>query len=170
MNVLDLVIFVPIIIGFVFGLFKGLVRELTSLAAIVLGIMGARILEPKMSMLLMSVLDMQLNVARPVSYLVLFILIAVLLLLVANMVDKLFSAIALGWLNKLHGGVFAAVKWALIVSVLLNVLNVFDSRFSFFKEETKKESIAYEPILKLGPILWQEAQDLFLNMPNEESN
>jgi len=34
MNSLDLIIIIPIAAGFIFGLFKGLIKELTSLAAI----------------------------------------------------------------------------------------------------------------------------------------
>ena len=44
MNTLDLVILIPIAVGFVFGLFKGLIKELTSLAAIFLGIYAANII------------------------------------------------------------------------------------------------------------------------------
>ena len=41
MNTIDFVILIPILIGFVFGLFKGFIKELASLAAIFLGIYGA---------------------------------------------------------------------------------------------------------------------------------
>lgn len=168
MNVLDLIIFIPILIGFVFGLFKGLIKELTSLAAIVLGILGAKLFEPQVSALLLSAFDMQPATAKPVSYLILFVVIAILLLLVANMIDKLFSAIALGGLNKLLGGIFGGLKLALIVSVLLNVFAVLDARFSFVKKETKENSIAYEPMMKLSPTLWEEAKVLFIEDENEK--
>ena len=49
MNVLDIVLIAPVCLGLVFGLFKGLIKELMSLAAIVLGIVGARWFEPQVS-------------------------------------------------------------------------------------------------------------------------
>lgn len=54
MNSLDIFILIPIAIGFVFGLFKGLVKELTSLAAIFLGIYFSKILSPWLSQILVK--------------------------------------------------------------------------------------------------------------------
>lgn len=170
MNILDIFIIVPIILGFVFGLFKGLIRELTSLAAIVLGIFGAKLFEPQVSRLLLSWFDMQPGIAQAVSYLMLFVAIVVLLLIVANILDKLFSAIALGGLNKFLGGIFGALKFALVVSVLLNVFDTFDKRFGFIKEETKSTSFAYEAMLGFGPKLWDEAKDILFEPENESKN
>ncbi|NDV47689.1 CvpA family protein [Paludibacter sp. 221] len=161
MNIFDICIIVPVIIGFVVGLFKGLIKELISLAAIVLGILGARLFEPQVSKLLMSMFDMKASIAQPLSYLILFLAIVVVLLVVANLLDKLFSAIALGGLNKFLGGIFGALKYALIVSVLLNVVDAFDRKSSFIKKETKEESFFYEPLTNFAPVLWKEAKVLF---------
>lgn len=170
MNILDIFIIAPIVLGFVFGLFKGLIKELISLAAIVLGIFGAKFFEPKVSQLLLSAFDIQPGIARAVSYLLLFIAIVVLLLIVANILDKLFSAIALGGLNKFLGGLFGALKFALIVSVFLNVFETFNSRFGFVKEETKKESLVYGSMIKFGPILWGEAKEFLFEPKNENED
>jgi len=170
MNILDLFIIAPIFLGFVFGLFKGLIKELMSLAAIVLGIFGARFFEPQLSKLLLTWFDMQQGMAQAASYLLLFIAIAILLLFVANMLDKLFSAIALGGLNKFLGGLFGALKFALIVSVLLNVFEIFDSRFGFVKKETKEESLAYENMIKFGPDIWDEAKEILFEPESDTEN
>jgi membrane protein required for colicin V production len=74
------------------------------------------------------------------------------------MLDKMFDSISLGGLNKLLGGVFGALKFALIVSVLLNVFDAIDSRFSIISKETKENSIGYNPLMKLGPKLWDETK------------
>jgi len=158
MNILDLFIIIPIILGFVFGLFKGLIKELFSLAAIVLGVFGARLFEPRVSEILLSIFDMQVGVAQAVSYLILFIAIVILLLFIANMLDKLFSAIALGGLNKFLGALFGALKMALIVSVLLNVFDTLDQQYGIVKQETKNNSLTYESMLNFAPKLWNEAK------------
>ncbi len=167
MSILDIFIITPIILGFIFGLFKGLIKELTSLAAIILGILGARLFEPQVSGLLLSWFDMQPGMAQAVSYLILFVGIAVILLIIANMLDKLFSAIALGGLNKFLGGMFGALKFALIVSVLLNVFDTFDRQFGFLEKETRNESFSYDSMLKFGPRLWDEAKDFLFEAEDE---
>lgn len=170
MNILDIIIIIPIVAGFVIGLFKGLVKELLSLIAIVLGIYGAKTFEPMVTKLLLSIFDIQQKVAQPISYLILFVLIAIGLLILANMLDKLLSAISLGGLNKLLGGIFGGVKYALIVSVLLNIFNALDNRFSLIKEDIKKESITYYPMIKLAPELWKGAKDTFFDEEQEEED
>ena len=158
MNKLDLILLVPIGIGFIFGLFKGLIKEITSLAAIVLGIYGARLLAPFISSILVSWFHFSEKIAMPMSYLVLFVGIAIVLLMVAKSLEKVFESMSLGGLNKFFGGIFGALKYALIVSVLLIVFNAIDSRFSMVSAETKANSIVYKPLLKLAPSLWNEAK------------
>ncbi len=158
MNSLDLYLLIPIALGFIFGLFKGLVKELASLAAIVLGIYGAKLLSPYATGILVKVFDFSPKTAQPLSYLFVFIVIAISLIIVSKMLDKMFESMSLGGLNKLFGGVFGAMKYALIISVLLNVFDAVDSRFSILKAETKDNSIAYKPLMKLGPVLWDEAK------------
>lgn len=158
MSTLDLLLLIPITLGFVFGLFKGLIKELTSLAAIVLGIYGAKLFAPFVSGLLIHTFHFSTKTAQPVAYLLLFVAIALGLLMIANMLDKVFDSMSLGGLNKFMGGLFGALKYALIVSILLNVFDALDSKFAFVKPKTKAESIGYRPLLKFAPALWDETK------------
>ena len=160
MNSLDLFIIIPISLGFIFGLFKGLIRELTSLLAIVLGIFGAKLFAPVVSHFLIKSFDFSPKTAHPLSYLLIFIAIAISMLMLAKMLDKMFESMSLGGVNKLFGGVFGALKYALIISVLLNIINAVDNKFPILKKETKEKSIAYKPLLKFGPALWEETKML----------
>jgi len=158
MNKLDIILLIPIGLGFVFGLFKGLIKEITSLAAIVLGIYGAKWLAPIVADFLVSLFHFSPKTALPVSYLVLFVGIAIGLLILAKSLEKLFNSISLGGLNKFLGGIFGALKFALIVSLLLLVFDAVDSRFSMLSAKTKEDSFVYKPLLKLAPSLWDEAK------------
>ena len=159
MGNLDLIILIPIVLGFIFGLFKGLIKELASLAAIVLGIYGARAFAPTISDFFIHSLSFSSKTALPLTYLFLFILIATVLIILAKTLDKFFDSIALGGLNKLLGGVFAAFKYALIVSVLLNLFEAVDSRFPIIKPKSRTESIGYKRVLNLAPQLWEKSKE-----------
>ncbi len=158
MNSLDLFLLIPITLGFIFGLFKGLIKELISLVAIIAGIYGAKLFAPLVSEILINTFAFSPATARPTAYIILFIVIGIGLLMAANAIDKIFDSLSLGGLNKLLGGVFGALKYALIVSVLLNIFDALDSRFSIVKYQTKENSIAYKPLLKFGPGLWEETK------------
>jgi Uncharacterized membrane protein, required for colicin V production len=158
MNKLDFILLIPIGIGFVFGLFKGFIKEITSLVAVLLGIYGAKLLAPYVAAFLVSTFRFSDKTALPMAYLVLFAGIAVGLLIVAKSLEKIFDSMSLGGINKLFGGIFGALKYALIVSVLLIVFNAIDSRFSIINASTKENSKVYAPLLKLAPALWDEAK------------
>lgn len=170
MNTLDLVILIPIAVGFVFGLFKGLIKELTSLAAIFLGIYAAKLLSPWMAEVFIKTFKFSDKVAHPLAYILLFIAVAVALLILSKTLDKIFESMSLDGLNKLMGGVFGGLKYALIVSVLINVFDVVDSKFNLVSPITKSESIAYKPVLNLGPKLWDEAKIHKDDLKKNESN
>lgn len=163
MNIIDLIIMLPITIGLVMGLFKGFIKELISLVAIILGIWGARKFEPHMTNLLISLFDFQPATAQPIAYLILFIIIAIGLLILAHLLDKFLSAIALGGINKLLGGIFGAIKYALIVSVLLSVFNALDKRFSIVESDKKESSLLYYPLMKVAPELWKETKNILFD-------
>ncbi len=60
----------------------------------------------------------------------------------------------LGLLNKIAGGIFGALKVAIIVGALLVFFERLTSSFSFINEETKKESIFYEPVKEIGAFVF----------------
>lgn len=157
MNSIDISILIIIGAGFVFGLFKGLVRELASLAAIVLGIYGAKFFSSLLVPLVVDMLGVSEKVAQPLSYVVLFVAIAVALLVLARTVDKVFEAVSLGGLNKFLGGLFGALKYALVISVLINVFEPLNQKFRFMSEEKQQNSVTYRSLLHLAPDFWDEA-------------
>ncbi len=157
MNSLDVFILLPLALGFIFGLFRGLIRELASFLALVLGIYGAQYTAPQLTALVGAFFELSPKIASVLSYLLSFVVLAFLLLLLARWVDKLLALSVLGLANKLIGALFGALKLALLVSLLLNVANFFDWNFSVFSAENRKASFAYTPTLKLAPFLWNES-------------
>ncbi|PIF02295.1 MAG: hypothetical protein CR965_00980 [Paludibacter sp.] len=77
------------------------------------------------------------------------------MLFIARMIKKLLSKLHLSWFNALLGGVFGGLKWAIIVSLLLNVFDVMDVKFNFVNQKSKSESVLYYSILHLSPTLWE---------------
>ncbi len=158
MNTLDILIVIPIFLGFVFGLTKGFIREILSIAVIFIGIYGSKLLSPIASSILTGVFSVSEQVAKPLSFVVVFIAIALGMMVLARSLDKLAEQISLGGLNKFFGGLFGALKYALIISLLINLFNAVDSKVGILNEETKKESIMYKPMMKLSPQLWDEVK------------
>ncbi len=160
MNTIDIIILIPLLLGFIFGLSKGLIREIISLAVIIVGIYGSKWFSPVMSSILTDAFGVSKTVAVPLSFVVIFIAIALLMMFLARSLDKLVENISLGGLNKFFGGIFGALKYALIISLLLNVFDVLDSKINILNSETKANSILYKPMLGLAPDLWNEVKEI----------
>ena len=156
MNTLDLIILFPVAAGFITGLFRGLIKEVISLAVIIIGIYLSKILAPYASELLINWFDLSPKGAQPLGYIAVFCVIALLLTLTGRLLQGFIQLLSLGFLNSIVGGIFGGLKIALIISILLNVLQGIDHRIKVVDPELKEESILYRPIKELAPELWED--------------
>ncbi len=159
MSFIDIIILLPVAYGFVRGLFRGLVGEITSLAAIILGIVGAKLWASTVAMKLVEFFDIGQQGAQILGYLLVFIVIALGLNLAGKLVEKLLSFIALGGVNKFLGGLFGAIKLALIMSVLLNGFDMLDETFSIMQPEQKEASVCYAPVKRVASVAWDAVNE-----------
>ena len=143
MNTFDLFIFIPVALGLIFGLFKGFVKEVISLIAVVAAIFIAEFLSGKVSPIIGGWFNLSDKMATTLSYTLIFILTVVAAFLISGITNKIIRSISLGWLNTLLGGVFGALKIAVIVSVLMNVFDALDSKFQIANPEKKEASLGY---------------------------
>lgn len=149
MNYLDIIILVPLVWGVYKGFNRGLVVEVASLAALILGVWCAiRFSELTAKILVNNVgLNISASYLSPVSFAVTFLVVAVAIVAVSRMIDKLLSAIALGGINKLFGAAFGGVKVFLIMAILLFFVNGIDKKVNFIPDEKKDESLLYMPLI-----------------------
>lgn len=159
MNNIDIIILIAIAVGFVLGLFRGLIKELIAIAAIFIGIYGAKFLSPWLSEILVNSFSFTTKSAQPIAYITIFVGIVLILLFIAHLLEKLFDAVSLGGVNRFLGGLFGGIKYLLVASVLLNVFDALQQKFEFISPETVQNSRFYQPVLKVAPELWQEIRE-----------
>ena len=85
----------------------------------------------------------------PVSYLAIFVVVAIGLNVVAFMLEKLMQLVSLGWINKLGGGAFGLLKFALILSILLNAFAMLNSHLKLVEPKTLTDSYLYTPVKEI---------------------
>lgn len=151
MNYLDIIVLLPLLWGVYKGFNRGLVVEVASLAALVLGVWCAIRFSAFTAEFLINTLhfDISENYLSPISFAVTFIAVALCIVVVSRMIDKLLSAIALGGINKLLGAFFGGAKLFLIMAILLFFINSIDKKVGFIDEEKKNESLFYKPLIGL---------------------
>jgi membrane protein required for colicin V production len=152
MNWLDIVILVILAGGLLSGFKNGFVGEVASLAGLVLGLWGAI----KFSWWTADLLEgagLSFSLMPVISFIITFIIIAVVMQILGGIVSSLLKAIALNWINRLAGIVAGVFKAALFVSVILLILDVVSDRHPIIPEEARKASVLYEPVSEIVPTL-----------------
>ena len=166
-NWLDIVILIPIVYGLGHGLLRGFVRELTSILAILGGVLAGKFFAPQFTAYLLTVINMPERAALFLAYFLLFIGVALLCKLLAQAFTKLLRKVDLNWLNRLVGAAFGVIMWAMIVSLILNLIAFLEPYYPIIKPEAKQSSQLYEPTLGLASVAKTQA-DKYLKLYTDE--
>jgi membrane protein required for colicin V production len=154
MNWLDVIIVVILILSLVTGFINGLVKEVASLAALILGIWGAIKFSTFTAGKLYDYFDMSGRYVGIIAFLITFGMIVVIIHFVGILADKIVNAAALGFINRILGIIFGLLKSVLIMSVVFVILNAIDAKRPFLPKQTIEESKFYNPISDLAPAIF----------------
>ena len=166
MNTFDIIIAAILIFGFVRGLLKGFFVEVASLVALIAGIYGAIHFSHFASNILVNYVSWDERYLTIVSFAITFALIVLAITLLGKMFTKIADFAALGFLNKLLGGIFGALKFGLILSIILLIFTKLNNTIPFVSDEMKDDSVLYEPVKNLSPTLFPS----FIEIIEEKSD
>jgi membrane protein required for colicin V production len=154
MNWLDAVIIVVLILSLVNGFINGLVKEVASLAALILGIWGAIKFSTFTAGKLYDYFDMTGHYVGIIAFLITFGIIVVIIHFIGILADKIVNAASLGFINRILGIVFGLIKSILIMSVFFVILNAIDARRAFLPKKAIEESKFFNPISDIAPSIF----------------
>lgn len=153
MNFLD-IIFSVFFVWFAYnGYKKGLIIEITSLAALILGIYISINFSFYASNFLTDNFKINPKYLSIISFIITFIVVVFLVYMVGKILEKFIDIILLGFLNKLAGSVFGIIKAAFILSVLIFIINYFDENRTVITNKSRNSSILYEPVSSFAPTI-----------------
>jgi len=124
MNLLDIVIIVILGYCLIRGIFRGLIKELSSIVGVLAAFYAAYSYYPLVAYLLSRwIADTgYLNI---LSFFILFCLIFVAVSMLGVVIKYLLDIAFLGWVDRICGGAFGTTKGILIVSVIVMALTAF---------------------------------------------
>ena len=149
MTIIDILLLVPLLWFAFKGLKNGAVMEFVHLAAIVVGVFVAT----RFSHFLAQYLQLESEYAGIMYFAITFIAVVAMLFLAGYILEKFINAIALGWLNRVLGLVFAVAKTILIMSMLIFYFNKIDREETIFSTEKRDESLLFRPVEKVAPMV-----------------
>jgi len=165
MNYIDIMLCLLLIFSAIGGFKNGLITELVSLAALILGIWGAIHFSDITTGLLIKYFDLKSGYLNLISFGVTFIVIVILVHIVGNVVNNMFDSGVLGIANKLGGMVFGLLRSILFLSIVLMVFDKIDNDVQILPEKAKANSRMYEPIRNVAPSIFP-----FIDIWNDNQN
>ena len=171
MNLIDIVLGIILIFAFYKGLTKGLFATLASLVGLVAGVFGAIHFSHYAANFLVEKTDWTEQTISLASFAITFLIILIAVSMVGKALTKIADFAALGFLNKLLGGVFNALKIAFIISVIFMFINASKNMSGLIISEEKKErSILYEPVAMIAPFLLPNILDQVDSFRNNDDD
>lgn len=123
MNTLDQVILVIILVGAVSGLFRGFLKEIVGTIGILLAAIVANLVSPYTIPYVGGWISNE-TLAAIVVWIIVFVLAMFLMSQVATLLATLLKAASLGWVNRIAGAAFAAIKYCLIIALVISLLEI----------------------------------------------
>lgn len=153
MNYIDIILCVPLLWGLYKGFSKGLIIEAASLVALGLAVWGGIKFSDFLTEYIHIHFDWETKYLPLISFAILFLGILILVYAIAKLLERLVKAVSLGFVNKLAGGIFGMLKFGLILSVIIFVLNAIEKNIQLIPSKIKQTSLLYEPVGKIAPLI-----------------
>ena len=154
MNILDIIIGIILIVFAIKGFLKGCIGEVASLIAIVVGLYGAFYFSDMTAYYLKDIIEIKPEYLATIALLITFAVLVLLVVLLGKLLARLLKSLSLGWIDKLGGFIFGALKGSLILSLFILLLNAINIS-SFIPRDMCENSVFYKPVENMAPYLYQ---------------
>jgi len=149
MNYIDMFILVLVIYAVVRGITRGLILQLASLAALIVGIYLALKFSGLTTHFLIRRWALDYEYLYIVSLVLTFALVFVLISIMGRWLDTVVKATPLSFVNKLAGAFFNVCKVMLITGVILLLIDRIDNRVSILPKNAREGSFFYKPVTRI---------------------
>ena len=147
MATIDIIILIIIGAGAIVGFMKGFIRQLAS----ILGLMAEKLCP--------AVTD-SMTVAQVLAFIIIWIAVPLIFLLVASLLTKAMKAVSLDWLNRWLGCVLGALKFLLLTSLVICLIEFMDGDNKLISATKKSESLLYYPMETFAGIFFPAAKSM----------
>ena len=152
METLDMLMAGVFLLGAIQGFIKGFVRQLAGLVGLVAGLLIARALFGVVGERLASQMGMSVGFGQILAFGLIWMVVPITLSLMAYMLTKTLEAVRLGFINRWLGAGLGAIKYMLVASMLVQLVEFIDAKNELLSETTKSSSVFYYPMGKFSGV------------------
>ena len=146
MNFLDIIIALPLGWLIFKGYRRGIIFELASLLAVIVGC----ILAVRFANWFSALVGLDGHNAYLISFFIIFLIVIVLSLSLAKLAEKFVKLIHVGLVNNLAGAFLGLLKGLCIIGVLLYYVAIIDLNERVLTRDAKQQSMLYRPVERSG--------------------
>ncbi len=149
MDSIDWIIVIILGLGALSGLRKGFIRQIASLAGLIGGLFVARAVYAQVGERMADTAGISVPFAQVLSFFLIWLIIPIILSIVASLLTRMTEAVHLGFMNRMLGACLGFVKFAILTSLAVHVIEFADSEDSLIQKTTKQNSLLYYPIANI---------------------
>ncbi|WP_417130091.1 CvpA family protein [Phocaeicola sp.] len=146
MATIDWVIVIVLALGAVSGFMKGFFKQLASIVGLIAGLLVARALFATLGERLAVAVGTSVTFGQVLAFLLIGMVVPLALALLASALTRIVDMTGLGFINRCLGAVFGAIKYALVISLIIHFIDFADSKDNLIHSTTKGSSLLYYPI------------------------
>ena len=146
MAIIDIIILAAFGLGAIIGFMKGFVKQLASLLGLIVGLLAAKALYASLAVKLCPMLTDSMTVAQVLAFVFIWLAVPLLFSLVASL------------LTRAMGAGLGALKYLLLTSLLIGVIEFIDGDNTLISKTKKKESVLYYPMEEFAGIFFPAAK------------
>ena len=160
MTTIDIIILIALGAGVIIGFMKGFIRQLASILGLIVGVLAAKALYTSLAVKLCPTVTDSMTVAQILAFVIIWIAVPLIFTLVASVLTKAMEAVSLGWLNRLLGAGLGALKYLLLVSLVVCVIQFIDTDSQLISQTKKEESLLYYPMERFAGMFFPAAKEV----------
>lgn len=177
MNFVDIIIIVPIIYAAWAGFRKGLIIEIFTLLALLVGIYAGIHFSDWTADLIAEKIDIDVNYLPVVAFTVTFLAVGAMVYFAGKVIERILKIVQLSPINRILGLLFGVIKMVYVLSIIIILMETYDERGNFIPDSVKEESSLYDPVKTIASAtipaieessIWlkNNVQDQFLEDPD----
>lgn len=146
MNFIDVLIIAPLIYAGYKGFKHGLIIEVFTLLALIVGLYAGINFSDFVAAFLKETFSMNSKYIPILSFTFIFLAVGAMVYFAGKTIEQMVKVVHLTPINKFFGIFFGVLKMLYFVSVILVITESYDEKSDFFPEEKKESSLMYNPV------------------------
>ncbi len=154
MRTIDILILLVVGSGIVSGYLKGGVKLFVSTVGLILGLYIARLMYIPLAEKLCPSVTNSMTFAQVIAFIAIWVAVPFLSTFAGGFFTKALESLHINWLNRWAGAVLGGLKYILLVSVFINVVEFIDGGNHLISQTNKQDAVLYYPMQKVTGIMF----------------